>query len=85
MWAMNERLLIMQKFLTVIGLESELCGGKLYIIDVEDKHCEIVEKSEELGLTYVMEQEPVYSPINPRTLHKDISGFRRLYYLEVRT
>lgn len=80
----NKRLKEMQEFLENLGLESRIndCDGKLYCLDIKGYHDEIIQKSEELGITFIMEQTPYYGPLDPITLQRDIISFSRSYYFE---
>ena len=81
----EEKLLIMQNFLKDLGLKCNLCcDGKLYLLDNKGYYQEILDKSDELGIRYVMEREPLYSPIDPYTLQQEIIGFKNFKeYFEV--
>lgn len=74
----------MQEFLEDLGLESKInnCDGKLYCLDIKEYYNEIVQKSEELGIVFTMEQNPYYGPFDPHTLKRDIVGFSKFYYFE---
>ena len=76
----------MQEFLDNLGLKSKMsnCDGRLYCLDIKEYHDEIIQKSEELGVTFVMSQTPYYGPINPHTEQRKILGFLRSYYFEDR-
>lgn len=84
----SKRLKKMQKFLKNLGLESKInnCDGKLYCLDIKDYYNEIIQKSEELGIIFTMEQIPYYGPLDPNTLQRDsprdIICFSRSYYFE---
>ena len=80
----NKRLKKMQEFLKSLGLESKInnCDGKLYCLDIKEYYNEIIQKSEELGIIFTMEQTPYYGPLDPITLQRDIVGFSRYYYFE---
>lgn len=79
---MTERLKKMQEFLETLGLDSKIndCDGKLYCLDIKEYYNEIIQKSEELEVIFVMEQTPHYGPLDPKTLRQDIVGFSRSYY-----
>ena len=76
----------MQEFLGSLGLESRInnCDGKLYCLDIKEYYNEIIQKSEELGIIFTMEQTPDYGPLDLKTLQRDIIGFSRSYYFEDR-
>ena len=74
----------MQAFLEELGLESKInnCDGKLYCLDIKEYHDKIIQKSEELGINFIMEQTPYYGPLDPYTLKRDIVSFSKSYYFE---
>ena len=74
----------MQEFLEDLGLESKIndCDGKLYCFDIKEYHDKIIQKSEELGITFIMEQIPYYGPLDPYNFKRDIVGFSKSYYFE---
>lgn len=80
----NKRLKKMQGFLKSLGLESKInnCDGKLYCLDIKEYYNEIIQKSEELGIIFTMEQTPYFGPLDPHTLERDIVGFSRFYYFK---
>ena len=80
----KRRLKEMQEFLESLGLESKInnCDGKLYCLDIKEYHDKIIQKSEELGITFIMEQTSYYGPLDPYTLKRDIVGFSKSYYFE---
>ena len=80
----SKRLKKMQEFLKSLGVESRInnCDGKLYCLDIKEYYCEIIQKSEELGIIFTMEQTPYYGPLDPITLQRDIVDFSRFYYFE---
>ena len=80
----NKRLKKMQEFLKSLGLESKInnCDGKLYCLDIKEYYSEIIQKSEELGIIFTMEQIPYYGPLDPYTLKRDILGFSKSYYFK---
>lgn len=82
--AESKQLKKMQKFLKNLGLDSKIndCDGKLYCLDIKEYYCEIIQKSDELGVKFTMEQTPYYGPLDPITLQRDIVGFSRSYYFE---
>ena len=82
--AENKRLKKMQEFLKSLGVESRInnCDGKLYCLDIKEYYNEIIQKSEELGIIFTMEQTPYYGPLDPITLKRDIVGFSKSYYFE---
>lgn len=82
----KKRLKKMQGFLASLGLDSKInnCDEKLYCLDIKEYYNEIIQKSDELGITFVMEQTPYYGPLDPYTLKRDIVGFSRSYYFEDR-
>ena len=72
----SKNLLKMQKFLKDLGLESHFdCDGRLILLTSEDKHLEIIEKTNELGIKYTQERKPVYGPLDPITLRAPIQSF----------
>ena len=84
--AESKQLKKMQEFLDNLGLKSKMnnCDGKLYCLDIKEYYGEIIQKSEELGIIFTMEQTPYYGPLDPITLQRDIVGFSRFYYFEDR-
>ena len=80
----NKRLKKMQEFLKSLGLESKINNydGKLYCLDIKEYYNEIIQKSEELGIIFTMEQIPYYGPLDPHTLKRDILGFSKSYYFK---
>lgn len=74
----------MQEFLEDLGLESKIndCDGKLYCLDIKEYYNEIAQKSKELGIVFIMEQNPHYDPLDPHSLKGDIVSFSRSYYFE---
>lgn len=85
-WKLTEtkRLKKMQEFLKSLGVESRINNydGKLYCLDIKEYYDEVMQKSEELEITFIMEQTPYYGPLDPITLQRDIVGFSRSYYFE---
>ena len=80
----SEKLMIMGEFLKNLGLDFEIRDEKLYLLNIKDKHCEILEKCDELGITYTQERKPVYGATDPFTLSTPIVGFIRNDWLEVK-
>ena len=80
----SKRLKKMQEFLESLGLESKInnCDGKLYCLDIKEYCNEIAQKSEELGIIFIMGQTPYYGPADPHTLERDIVGFSKSYYFK---
>ena len=80
----SKRLKKMQEFLESLGLESKIndCDGKLYCLDIKEYYNEIIQKSEELGIIFVMGQTPYYGPLDPHSLKRDIVGFSNYYYFK---
>ena len=74
----------MQEFLESLGLESKIndCDGRLYCLDIKEYYCEIIQKSDELGIIFTMEQTPYYGPLDPYNFKRDIVGFSRCYYFK---
>lgn len=84
--AESKQLKKMQEFLESLGLKSKInnCDGRLYCLEIKEYYDKIIQKSEELGITFIMEQTPYYGPINPHTGERKILGFIKSYYFEDR-
>lgn len=80
----SKKLKKMQEFLDSLELKSKMNNydGRLYCLDIKEYYDEITQKSEELGVTFVMKQTPYYGPINPFTGQNKICGFITSYYFE---
>ena len=80
----NKRLKKMQEFLENLGLEFRMnnCDWRLYCLDIKEYYIEIIQKSDELGVIFTMEQTPHYGPLDPYTLKRDIISFSKSYYFK---
>lgn len=87
-WRITEskKLKKMQEFLDSLKLESRIsnCDGRLYCLEIKEYYDEIIQKSEELGITFTMAQTPYYGPANPHTGERKILGFIKSYYFDDR-
>lgn len=79
-WKLTEtkQLKEMQKFLKSLGLKSKMNNrdGRLYCLNIKEYYDKIIQKSDELGLTFTKKERPYYSPSNK------ILGYLRTYYFE---
>lgn len=79
-WKLTEtkRLKEMQEFLESLGLESKINNrdGRLYCSNIEEYYDEIMQKNDELGLTFTKKETPYY------TGQRKFLGYLRTYYFE---